>query len=451
MADVSSVLEDVSNELCDIQIKRVASVIERLEKNKKIDNDSKPPEDDLDNADADDELNSSKLNFSFSSPKVSTPVRQLTEAIPAKSPASPNIDELTYVVGQELLKLEAERKMKVQTRIKERKEKLLQELEMQKIQRQKDAEKVEKIMRHKLAQMEAKEREAEERCMALKSEVDVRHQQELMARKAREAQIEADLQKARQLEAAKAAKQKTLVDQISSQSQKVNGLMDSLFSLVNPEIIDTTLKPIGLDSKNLRHFLQNAAGTKSGTQENTLAILISLYNAFTRLIKDAEEVKALKDQVKAEEDRKAKAEAEMLKMKAETEAKAEEEKRKFAEASSAKAQELTVQTTSSQQASISPANENFVKTVTDFRDKYLAELQQMNIDKNFKFTCQKAVTTPLNAISDISADHLKDKLSKLIALTNGEPVQATENTRFQASSMPELIYAKNLLAKKLIR
>ena len=449
MADVSSVLEDVSNELCDIQIKRVASVIERLEKNKKIDNDNKPPEDESDN---DDELNSSKLNFSFSSPKVSTPVRHLTEAIPAKSPASPNIDELTYVVGQELLKLEAERKMKVQTRIKERKEKLLQELELQKIQRQKDAEKVERIMQVKLAQMEAKEREAEERCMALKSEVDVRHQQELMARKAREAQIEADLQKARQLEAAKAAKQKTLVDQISSQSQKVTGLLDSLFSLVNPEIIDTTLKPIGLDSKNLRHFLQNASGYKTETQENTLAILISLYNAFTRFIKDAEEVKALKDQVKAEEDRKAK-EAEMLKKKAETEAKAkiEEEKRKLAAEAQVAAQKSTVINTSSQQISISPANEHMVKTVTEFRDNYLAQLQQMNIDKNFKFTCQKAVTTPLNAISDVTADHLKDKLTKLIALTNGEPVQATENTRFQASSMPELIYAKNLLAKKLIR
>ena len=449
MADVSSVLEDVSNELCDIQIKRVASVIERLEKNKKIDNDNKPPEDESDN---DDELNSSKLNFSFSSPKVSTPVRHLTEAIPAKSPASPNIDELTYVVGQELLKLEAERKMKVQTRIKERKEKLLQELELQKIQRQKDAEKVERIMQVKLAQMEAKEREAEERCMALKSEVDVRHQQELMARKAREAQIEADLQKARQLEAAKAAKQKTLVDQISSQSQKVTGLLDSLFSLVNPEIIDTTLKPIGLDSKNLRHFLQNASGYKTETQENTLAILISLYNAFTRFIKDAEEVKALKDQVKAEEDRKAK-EAEMLKKKAETEAKAkiEEEKRKLAAEAQVAAQRLIVTSTSGQQISISPANEHMVKTVTEFRDNYLAQLQQMNIDKNFKFTCQKAVTTPLNAISDVTADHLKDKLTKLIALTNGEPVQATENTRFQASSMPELIYAKNLLAKKLIR
>ena len=74
----------------------------------------------------------------------------------------------------------------------------------------------------------------------------------------------------------------------------------------------------------------------------------------------------------------------------------------------------------------------------------------MNVSKDFKFTCQKAVTTPLNAISDVTAEHLKDKLTKLIALTNGQPVQVTESTRFQATSMPELIYAKNLLAKKLI-
>ena len=41
------------------------------------------------------------------------------------------------------------------------------------------------------------------------------------------------------------------------------------------------------------------------------------------------------------------------------------------------------------------------------------------------------MTTPLNAISDVSADHLKDKLMKLTALTNGQLVQATENTQFQ--------------------
>ena len=57
----------------------------------------------------------------------------------------------------------------------------------------------------------------------------------------------------------------------------------------------------------------------------------------------------------------------------------------------------------------------------------------MNVDKNFKFTCQKAVTTPLNAISDVSAEHLKDKLIKLTALTSGQMVQATENTRFQVT------------------
>merc|ERR1712062_66094 len=65
-------------------------------------------------------------------------------------------------------------------------------------------------------------------------------------------------------------------------------------------------------------------------------------------------------------------------------------------------------------------------------------------------TCQKAVTTPLNAISDVTSDHLKDKLSKLIGIINGQQVQATETTIFQATTQSELIYTKNLLAKKLI-
>ena len=63
----------------------------------------------------------------------------------------------------------------------------------------------------------------------------------------------------------------------------------------------------------------------------------------------------------------------------------------------------------------------------------MERLKQMSVDKNFKFTCQKAVTTPLNAISDVSAEHLKDKLIKLTALTSGQMVQATENTRFQVA------------------
>ena len=79
----------------------------------------------------------------------------------------------------------------------------------------------------------------------------------------------------------------------------------------------------------------------------------------------------------------------------------------------------------------SKASEDGMKIHSNYRDQYVARLKQMNVNKEFKFACQKAVTTPLNAISDVSAEHLKDKLIKLTALTNGQLVQATENTQFQ--------------------
>ena len=87
----------------------------------------------------------------------------------------------------------------------------------------------------------------------------------------------------------------------------------------------------------------------------------------------------------------------------------------------------------------SKASEDGMKIYSNYRDQYVARLKQMNVNKEFKFACQKAVTTPLNAISDVSAEHLKDKLIKLTALTNGQLVQATENTQFQVKNQEEKI------------
>ena len=76
--------------------------------------------------------------------------------------------------------------------------------------------------------------------------------------------------------------------------------------------------------------------------------------------------------------------------------------------------------------------------IIQFRDDYIQDLKNVNVPKEFKFTCQKALTTPLNAISDVTADHLKDKLIKLISIFDGKEVQATENTRFQATGNVQL-------------
>ena len=91
----------------------------------------------------------------------------------------------------------------------------------------------------------------------------------------------------------------------------------------------------------------------------------------------------------------------------------------------------------------SKASEDGMKIYSNYRDQYVARLKQMNVNKEFKFACQKAVTTPLNAISDVSAEHLKDKLIKLTALTNGQLVQATENTQFQVKNQEKSITTYN--------
>ena len=176
-ADVSSVLEDVSNELGDIQMQRVASVINKLNLNKSKNEDVLKDESD------DDELDGmNAINLSFSSPKkVSTPIQMKTDLMMSKM--SPTLDELTMVVGQELLKLENERKINVQARIKERKQRLMNKIENQRIQRDKDAEKVQKIIDNNLAQIEAKEKEAEARCTSKSSELGILTKLQMVSQK----------------------------------------------------------------------------------------------------------------------------------------------------------------------------------------------------------------------------------------------------------------------------
>ena len=45
--------------------------------------------------------------------------------------------------------------------------------------------------------------------------------------------------------------------------------------------------------------------------------------------------------------------------------------------------------------------------------------------KQYRFDLQKAVTTPVNAISDQSPSHLLDKIQRLTKLLSGNSVQVT--------------------------
>ncbi|XP_037076524.1 LOW QUALITY PROTEIN: nucleoporin GLE1-like [Pollicipes pollicipes] len=72
--------------------------------------------------------------------------------------------------------------------------------------------------------------------------------------------------------------------------------------------------------------------------------------------------------------------------------------------------------------------------------------------KKFKFDCQKAVNTPINAISPVSTAHLRDKLEKLRALLRGEPVTVSGQGRVTAAAHPRGVqFCLDLVAKKFVR
>ncbi|CAG9565611.1 unnamed protein product [Danaus chrysippus] len=90
----------------------------------------------------------------------------------------------------------------------------------------------------------------------------------------------------------------------------------------------------------------------------------------------------------------------------------------------------------------------------DFLDKYensYKDLLQDNNCKKFRFDCQKAVNTPVNALSSVSGVHMRDKFDKLSKLLRGERVQVLD-TFVTATQHPQgLPYCTALLAKKIVR
>jgi nucleoporin GLE1 len=69
---------------------------------------------------------------------------------------------------------------------------------------------------------------------------------------------------------------------------------------------------------------------------------------------------------------------------------------------------------------------------------------------SLSYSLQKAVNTPVNAISPASAHHLRDKLVKLSKLISGQPVELGRG-HVVASAHPEgIAFCKNLLAKKFV-
>lgn len=90
----------------------------------------------------------------------------------------------------------------------------------------------------------------------------------------------------------------------------------------------------------------------------------------------------------------------------------------------------------------------------NYLDQYEAQYKDLLEDtslKKFRFDCQKAVNTPVNALSSVSVLHMKDKYEKLSKLLKGEIVQVLD-INVRATQHPQgLAYCTALLAKKIVR
>ncbi|XP_068619168.1 mRNA export factor Gle1 [Battus philenor] len=88
--------------------------------------------------------------------------------------------------------------------------------------------------------------------------------------------------------------------------------------------------------------------------------------------------------------------------------------------------------------------------LTAYENYYKPLLEDTNL-KKFRFDCQKAVNTPVNALSSVSGTHIRDKYDKLSKLLRGEGVQVLDII-VQATQHPQgLHYCTALLAKKIVR
>lgn len=92
-----------------------------------------------------------------------------------------------------------------------------------------------------------------------------------------------------------------------------------------------------------------------------------------------------------------------------------------------------------------------LKTFLDTYESQYKELMENTSLKKFRFDCQKAVNTPVNALSSVSGTHIRDKYDKLSKLLKGERVQVLD-TYVNATQHPQgLYYCTALLAKKIVR
>ncbi|KOB59582.1 putative class A rhodopsin-like G-protein coupled receptor GPRpgn [Operophtera brumata] len=102
----------------------------------------------------------------------------------------------------------------------------------------------------------------------------------------------------------------------------------------------------------------------------------------------------------------------------------------------------------------SSKNYNYYEELGIFLEQYEGQykelLENANL-KKFRFDCQKAVNTPVNALSSVSGMHIRDKYDKLSKLLKGEKVQVLDIYVTATQHPHGLAYCTALLAKKIVR
>lgn len=190
--------------------------------------------------------------------------------------------------------------------------------------------------------------------------------------------------------------------------------------------------------------LCNSDQTSDKEVKQAAILSVNLANIKSKMLEDI-------NKIRQEELLRKNAEDEALRQKELEMKKAEEQKA----AELAQAQKIASETAkNSAPLFYSPKNYNYFKELNQYLEQYEAQYKELvdNVNlKKFRFDCQKAVNTPVNALSSVSGAHIRDKYDKLSKLLKGEKVQVLD-IYVTATQHPQgLAYCTALLAKKIVR
>ncbi|XP_026760773.2 mRNA export factor Gle1 [Galleria mellonella] len=210
-------------------------------------------------------------------------------------------------------------------------------------------------------------------------------------------------------------------------------------------LIDTVLGNITI----LLELCKTGAITEKEVKQAEI-LSLNIDNVKTKIIEDLHEIKQqelVKKQKELEEEARKKKELE--------EKMTQEAKIKEAEAEITVIQDPSLQHTKKVKPTFySCKNYSHYEELKTFLDEYEAQYKELleNVNlKKFRFDCQKAVNTPVNALSSVSGLHIKDKYEKLSKLLKGDRVQVLD-TYVTATQHPQgLFYCTALLAKKIVQ